>query len=52
MGCGCCVKACGCQIIELVNTSTGIKAQIINALECLGDGHCKSVCPTGAIECN
>ncbi|WP_425402048.1 4Fe-4S binding protein [Halobacteroides halobius] len=49
IGCGCCVKACGCHILQLINTNQGVKAQVIDTDKCLGDKHCYQLCPTDAL---
>ncbi|TKJ41730.1 4Fe-4S ferredoxin [candidate division LCP-89 bacterium B3_LCP] len=51
-GCGLCIPACPEQAIELVETSDGLKAQIVKELFCDGLGACLGDCPTGALTIN
>lgn len=46
VACGCCVKVCPMQAIELVR---GIAAQV-NPAKCVGCGKCARECPASIIE--
>lgn len=50
IGCSNCVKACGADVLRMVNTSQGYKVKIIAAERCLGEGHCLKKCPTDALK--
>ncbi|PRX34844.1 4Fe-4S dicluster protein [Orenia metallireducens] len=50
IGCAACVKACGQDVLMMVNTSSGYKAKLLAPSKCLGEGHCMKKCPTDALQ--
>ncbi|OCL26406.1 hypothetical protein U472_10410 [Orenia metallireducens] len=50
IGCAACVKACGQEILMMVNTPSGYKAKLLVPAKCLGEGHCIQRCPTKALQ--
>ena len=48
-GCGNCSNICGANVLKMVNTPQGFKANVISPDKCLGEGHCLKGCHAEAL---